>query len=66
MWRGRSSDKACEGCLYLIQPGETIIVDTGFLVEEVVPRGGKLYMPALTASQSKLSAAKVTQTQPIV
>ena len=69
VWGGWFSDKkiACSNCLDLLQPGEAIMADRGFLIEEeVAARGAKLHIPAfLTATRSQLSASEVTQTRRI-
>ena len=68
VWGGRSSDKkiACSNCLDLLQPGEAIMADRCFRIEEVAARAGKLHIPAfLTATRSQLSASEVTQTRRI-
>ena len=68
-WGGRASDKkiTCDQCLDLLLPGEAVMADRGFLVEEeVTARGCKLYIPAfLTAGRAQLNAAEVTSTRRI-
>ena len=58
---------ACDGCLDVLQPGEAIMADRGFLLEEeVAARGAQLNIPSfLTAQRAQLTAAEVTKTRRI-
>ena len=66
---GRASDKTitCDELLAKLHPGDAIMTDRGFLVEEELhKRGCKLYIPAFkTASRAQLNGAEVTKTRRI-
>ena len=68
-WGGRASDKTitCDELLAKLHPGDAIMADRGFLVEEELrKRGCKLYIPAFkTASCVQLTGAVVTKTRRI-
>lgn len=68
-WGGRASDKkiTCQECLQVLSPGEAVMADRGFLVEEEVTACGcQLHMPTfLTANRAQLTAAEVTSTRRI-
>ena len=69
-WGGRTSDKKItesSNCLHLLKPGEILMADRGFLIEdEVKKRGAQLVIPSfLTANRAQLTAKMVTQTRRI-
>ena len=66
---GRASDKTIVndcGFLDYIRPGDEIMADRGFTIEEeLFARKAKLVIPAFTKGQKQLSANDVTKTRRI-
>lgn len=63
---GSISDKQImreSGILSLLRPGMAIMVDPGFLVDDLVPC--KIYRPAFLSGRSQMSACEVRETQAI-
>jgi len=62
-WGGRVSDQEltrCSGFLNSIEPGDVILADRGFLIEDdVAIRGAKLVIPAFTKGKQQLSKREV-------
>ena len=62
-WGGRVSDQeltGCSGFLELIEPGDVILADRGFLIaDDVTIRGAKLVIPAFTKGKQQLSKREV-------
>ena len=70
MWRGRASDKKITmecGLLDLLSPGQYIMADRGFTIEEELrEKGIGLYIPSFLGSKrSQLTAKEVTSTRRI-
>ena len=50
----------CSGLLNLIEPGDVILADRGFLIEDdMAIRGVKLVIPVFTKGQQQLSKREV-------
>ena len=66
-WGGRVSDKELtreSGFLNLIDPGDEILADRGFLIEdELAIRGARLTIPAFTRGKSQLSRDEVERSR---
>ena len=66
-WGGCASDKTitCDELLAKLHPGDAIMANRGFLVEEELrKRGCKLYSPSFkTTSHGQLTGAEVTKTR---
>uniref|UniRef100_A0A3B3HWH9 THAP-type domain-containing protein n=1 Tax=Oryzias latipes TaxID=8090 RepID=A0A3B3HWH9_ORYLA len=66
LYAGSISDKQItreSGILSLLRPGMAIMVDRGFLVDDLVPC--KIYRPAFLSGRSQMSACEVRETQAI-
>lgn len=68
-WGGRASDKYITehcGILQHLLPGDIVLADRGFDIEESVAlNGGKLHIPAFTRGKLQLSAEDVHETRTI-
>ena len=68
-WGGRASDKHITehcGILQKLVPGDVLLADRGFDIEEAVAlKGVKLYIPAFTRGKPQLSAKDVHDTRVI-
>ena len=66
-WGGRVSDKELtreSGFLNLIDPGDEILANQGFLIEdELAIRGARLTIPAFTRGKSQLSREEVERSR---
>ena len=66
-WSGRVSDKVLtqeSGILDLLEPGDTILADHGFTIDEdVILHGAKLEIPALTWGKKQLSQEEVERSK---
>ena len=66
-WGGRVSDQELtrnSGFLKLIEPGDVILADRGFLIEEdVAIQGARLVIPAFTKGKQQLSKREVEQSR---
>ncbi|CAN7980211.1 unnamed protein product, partial [Ixodes pacificus] len=62
-WAGRVSDKKLtqkSGLLDKLEPGDTVLADRGFLIQEDIGRvGARLVVPAYTRGKRQLSAQEV-------
>ena len=66
LYAGSISDKQItqeSGLLTLLKHGMAVMVDKGFLIEDIVPC--KIYRPALLSGRSQMSAGEVRETQAI-
>ncbi|XP_041957371.1 uncharacterized protein LOC121715573 [Alosa sapidissima] len=66
LYAGSISDKQItkeSGIINLLKPDMAVMVDRGFLIEDIVPC--KIYRPAFLAGRSQMSAAEVRETQAI-
>ncbi|KAF7641614.1 hypothetical protein LDENG_00276260 [Lucifuga dentata] len=66
LYAGSISDKKIiqeSGILSLLRPGMAIMVDRGFLVDDIVPC--KIYRPAFLSGRSQMPASEVRETQAI-
>ena len=66
-WGGRVSDKQLtqeSGFFNLLEPGDTILADRGFTIEEdIAVHGAKLQIPSFTRGKTQLSQREVEQSQ---
>ena len=68
LWGGRMSDKQITregGVLDLIESGDNIMVDRGFDIKEIVPKGVTVNMPPFLAGRDQLPAAETEETMTI-
>lgn len=66
LYAGSISDKQImreSGLLTLLKPGMAVMVDRGFLIDDIVPC--KIYRPAFLSGRSQMSAGEVRETQAI-
>ncbi|KAK0131116.1 hypothetical protein N1851_034191 [Merluccius polli] len=66
LYAGSISDKQItreSGLLTLLKPGMAVMVDRGFLIEDIVPC--KIYRPPFLSGRSQMSAGEVRETQAI-
>ena len=65
-YAGSISDKQItkeSGIVNILKPGMAVMVDRGFLIDDIVPC--KVYRPAFLAGRSQMSAVEVGETQAI-
>ena len=66
-WGGRVSDKVLtqeSGILDLLEPGDTVLADRGFTIDEdVILHGAKLEIPAFTRGKKQLSQEEVERSK---
>ena len=66
-WSGRVSDKVLmreSGVLDLLEPGDTVLADRGFTIDEdVILHGAKLEIPAFTRGKKQLSQEEVERSK---
>ena len=61
-WGGKASDKLItlnSGFLDMLSPGDCVLADRGFLVEELATVGAVLRIPAFTRGKKQLTARDV-------
>ena len=67
-WGGRTSDKfLTENCGILknLLPGDLVLADRGFTIQEVWYYGAKLHIPAFTKGKSQLDPVEIEETRKI-
>ena len=68
VWGGRASDKEItlkSGILHLLQPGDNVMADRGFEIEDILPDNVSLNIPPFKGGKSQLSSAEVEETMSI-
>ena len=68
LWGGRVSDKQItreSGVLDLLQVGDNVMVDHGFVISAIVPAGVTVNMPPFLAGRDQMTAAETEETMSI-
>jgi len=68
LWGGRASDKLIVkecGILEMLEPGDNVMVDRGFEIDDIVPPGVSVNMPPFLGSRQQLTAVETEKTMKI-